>query len=203
MVQLSVECKRALTQAVEAVELASSAEVVISLRPSSTPVIVPASVCSFFGAFCGLAFLLFSPWPFSHAAILVDTCLCGLVAYLACRRSTALQRLFTPAKFAERCVELTAKAEFADRGIVETRERTGILVFVSQLERRARVIADRGVIARVEPAAFQNVVFGIERAVRDAESCERLGAAVSELRPVLEVVLPRREDDINELGDAL
>ncbi len=203
MGQLSPECKRALSEAVEAVELGSSAEVVISLKPSSAPVSVAASFCALAGALLGLVFLLFSPWPFSHAAILVDTALCGLFSYLVCRRSVLLQRLCTPSKLAERCVALAAKAEFVERGITETRERTGILVFVSQVERRAKVLADRGVVARVDADVFQKVVARIERVVSEGQDCQSLAEAVKALLPVLEEALPRREDDINELGDGL
>lgn len=203
MVPLTTEDKQALTRAVEAVELGSSAEVVVAVVPASTSPLVPALLAATMGAAFGLAFLLFSPWPFSHAAILIDSMLCGAVAYAVCHRSTWLQRVLTPVSVVKRCVQHAAKAEFVDRGVVETRGRTGLLVFVSQLECVARVVADRGVLASVDAERFQRGVARIEQLVSARRGWNELAGAVADLGPILADAFPRGDDDINELGDGL
>src|SRR3972149_10008030 len=48
-----------------------------------------------------------------------------------------------------------AMEQFSMRGIARTKDRSGILIFVSLAERYARIIADDGIAARVPPAEWQ------------------------------------------------
>jgi putative membrane protein len=200
---LTSESKQALSEAVQAVELASSAEIVVVMRPASTPALAPCSLAGALGGLLALAFLLFSPWAFSFEAMWLDTLVAGLAGAVVCRRFTGLRRLLTPRQLALHGVAQAAKAEFLDRGITETRDRSGVLIYVSQTERRASVIADRGVHAHVEPNAWQSAVEDIKRSVQQHEDGVRLAACVQALAPILQAALPRRADDINELSDAV
>jgi putative membrane protein len=200
---LTPEAKQALTAAAHEVEGVSSAEIVVSMRPSSTSLLMAATLAGAVAGVLGLAFLLFSPWPFTNEAILLDTVLFGLGGALAVRAFVGLRRLCTPPSFADHAVRQAAQAEFLARGMMETRERTGVLVFVSQLERRAAVVADRGVLAHVEPQAWQHACRAIEARVRAGEDGVALASRIRELAPLLAAALPRRADDIDELADEL
>lgn len=198
---LTPESKQALLAAVEGIERASSAEVVIAVRPSSTSALAPSGIAFALGALAGLAFLLFSPWPFSHVAILLDTALTGALSALVCWRIPALRRLLSPERLVRRDITRSARAEFVELGVCETRERTGLLVYVSQVERRAAVVADRGVTARVDPALLRAGIERIEQVVRRREDGVALAEAVRALEGALAASLPRRTDDLNELQD--
>ncbi|HEX4354118.1 MAG TPA: hypothetical protein VHZ95_14415 [Polyangiales bacterium] len=200
---LTPDSKRALGEAVSAIERASSAEVVVVMRPASTPALTACALAAGASGLIGLAFLMFSPWPFSNEAIWIDTLLSGLVGAAVCRRFGAVRRAFTLRKLAASAIAQAAKAEFVDRGICETRERSGVLLYVSQIEHGAAVIADRGVTARVDAAAWKRAVDRIEESVRTHEDGVRLADRLRELAPVLASALPHRADDINELEDAL
>jgi putative membrane protein len=200
---LTPESKVALAEAVRAIELASSAEIVVVMRPASTPALAPCALAGASGGLLGLAFLLFSPWPFSFEAMWVDTLVAGLVGALICRRFSSVRRLLTPGQLAAQGVAQAAKAEFLDRGVTETRARSGVLIYVSQIERRASVIADRGVHALVDPAAWQAAVENIKRSVRRYEDGVRLAASIRELGAILQAALPCGADDINELSDGV
>jgi len=200
---LTPESKLALAEAVQTIELASSAEVVVVMRPNSTPALAPCALAGALGGLLGLAFMLFSPWEFSFEAMWVDTLVAGLFGALVCRRFTGLRRWLTPRSLALNGVAQAAKAEFLDRGITETRDRTGVLVYVSQIERRASVVADRGVHACVESEAWQAAVADIKRCVQDHQDGVRLAEYVRALGPILASALPRRDDDINELSDGV
>jgi putative membrane protein len=203
MAYLSDASKQALNQAVVTVELESSAELVIALRPDSVPALVPGGIAACLSGLLGLAFLLFSPWPFSHGAMLIDTLLVGLVGFTLCRRWAGLRRALTPGSLSRELVLRAAKAEFLERGVAETTGRSGILVYVSQVERTACVVADRGVLGSVNAEAWQRVVERIERAARSSTDGLLLAEAITSLAPVLKECLPRQADDVNELEDAL
>lgn len=202
MGHLSEEAKVALTGAVEAIERASAAEIVIAVRPASTPALAPCALAGAISGLAGLAFLLFSPWPFSHGAIWFDTLLTGLLGAGLCLRSSALRRWCTPARVAAEAVDRAARAEFVERGISETRDRSGILVYVSQTERLARVLPDRGVLAHVDARSWHSAVDAISRSIQGGDDGALLAQAVSSLAPLLSQALPRRADDVNELEDA-
>jgi putative membrane protein len=202
MGHLTAEAKIALTDAVQAIERSSAAEIVIAVRPASTAALGPCAVAGCISGLMGLAFLLFSPWPFSHSALWLDTVLVGVLGAGLCARWSALRRWCTPRSLAEAAVDRAAKAEFVDRRMTETRDRSGILVYVSQTERLARVLADRGVLASIETRAWQSAVDTITRSVLRGDDGAKLAEAVSALAPLLSVALPRREDDVNELEDA-
>jgi putative membrane protein len=199
---LSAESKRALTAVVEAIELGSGAEIVVAVRPRSSPLVVPCALVGALAGILGLAFLLFSPWLFSHDAMLLDTVLLGLAGAWICRRVEGLQRWFIPRALAQLSVERAAKTEFVDRGVMETRERLGVLVYVSQLERAVCVVADRGVRERVESRAWDAASAELEHAVAvHDDDGVAWAAALEGFLPVLARALPRLPDDVNELED--
>jgi putative membrane protein len=200
---LTPESKQALTAAVQSIELASSAEVVVVMRPASTSALLACSLAACAGGLLGLAFLLFSPWPFTNEAIWFDTLLAGGSAAVVCWRFNGIRRWITPRSRTRREVLLAAKAEFLERGICETRERSGVLVYVSQSERCACVIADRGVRTHVDPAAWASAVAQIEASVHEHTDGVLLAGRVRALGPMLASALPRRDDDTNELDDGV
>jgi putative membrane protein len=200
MAYLTEASKAALTAAVEEVERGSSAELVIAVRAHSGS--LAADLLA--GALAGLgtlAFLLFSPFVFSLPAILLDTALFGLFGVFVCSRSPWLRHALLPAKVADANVRTAARAEFFDAGIADTSGRTGILVFVSQTERRVEVLADSGVRSAVDAAAWQAWVGALTRVVRDERDGLKLAAVVTSIAAPLAACLPRAHDDVNELGD--
>jgi putative membrane protein len=201
MGQLSEHAKAELSKAVADIEGASAAEIVIAVRPHSTPLLAPCALAALGFGLGGLAFLMFSPWPFSHLAIWLDTLLLALFGALLCRRFSMVRRWCTPRALAEASVERAARAEFVERRVFETRERSGILVYVAQTERLARVLPDRGVLERVDATQWRAAADRIVSSVRTSDDGAELARAVTALAPLLSAALPVREDDTNELED--
>lgn len=54
-----------------------------------------------------------------------------------------------------------ALGQFMMRGVSNTTERTGILIYVSLAERYARVIADEGIAAKIPQQEWQQIVDGL------------------------------------------
>ncbi|MET0284044.1 MAG: hypothetical protein ABW352_06225 [Polyangiales bacterium] len=200
MAYLTEASKAALTAAVEQVERGSSAELVIAVRAHSGSLVADL-LGGVLAALGTLAFMLFSPYPFSLSSILFDTFVCGLLGAFACSRSAGMRHLLLPRRVADANVRLAARAEFFDGGIADTSGRTGILVFVSQTERRVEVLADSGVRRAVDVATWDAWVGELKRVVRDERDGLKLAAVVSAIAQPLSACLPRAHDDVNELGD--
>jgi putative membrane protein len=202
MPYLTEAAKQALTAAVEELERGSAAEVVVAVRDKSGSMLHTDLLAGALGSLATLAFLLFSPITFSLEAILVDTFLFGQLAALACSRLPSLRFWLTPRRLAEENVQRAARAEFFDAHISETRGRTGILVYVSQTERLAEVLADSGVRNAVDVAAWEACVRRIRQVAHERDGVA-LAQSVRELSAVLTPCLPRQADDVDELPNAV
>ena len=196
--------KEALRGAVRAVEERSAAEVVILVRDRSGPYLHASLLSGAIAGYLTLWFQLFSPWEYSLLAIQIAPAVIGaLIGWL----TTALphvQRWLTPKGVRESYVRTAARAAFHDGGIADTRGRTGVLVYISRLEREAEVIADRGVRDAVDGPAWDRAALAIRSAAsaRDPDAAA-VAAAIAGLGDLLQPVLPRGADDVNELPDEM
>src|SRR5690606_17131616 len=148
-----------------------------------------------------LAFLLFSPLPFALIWFLVDPLLVGGLVALAASRLPPVRRALTPRSAREARVRVAAEATFYERGVHHTRERTGVLLYVSLLERRAVLLPDTGVSAAVRRGGWGSAAAAVQRAMDERGDGAALAGALAPLGDLLALHLPRRPDDMNELPD--
>jgi putative membrane protein len=194
--------KEALRGAVRAVEERSAAEVVILVRERSGPYLHASLLSGAIAAYLTLGFQLFSPWEYSLLLIQLAPAVVGTAIGLLTSVLPDLQRLLTPRHIREGYVRTKARAAFHDHGVADTRGRTGILVYVSRLERQAEVLADRGVRNAVEAEAWERVALAIRSAAGHRRpDAAALAIAIASLGDLLQPVLPRQADDVNELAD--
>jgi len=193
--------KTALLAAVKDVETRSAAEVVITFRGRSGTYLDADLVAGILLGVFTLWFQLFSPWEFSLPVILVGPVLAGALGAFLSSRAPNVRRLFTSRASRRERVRLASLAAFHEMGVAETRERTGVLVYVSRLERMAAVVADSGVRRRVAEGAWGDGVRTIEAAASGRDVGTAVAAAVRSLGDLLATGLPPRSDDVNELPD--
>ncbi|HEU4580536.1 MAG TPA: hypothetical protein VFS67_19905 [Polyangiaceae bacterium] len=199
---LGEEGKRALQAAVERIEAGSAAEAVVVVPVQSGCYLHADLLGGIICGWLGLGFLLLSPWFFSLASIWLDPLVCGLLGAGLVSRVPGLRRWLTPAKWRREGVLRCAQAAFVERRISETRDRSGLLIYVSQLEREAVVLADLGLRQAVSSSDWQR----LESALRDAAragDASRAARALSDFALVAQAALPRRADDLNELADSV
>ena len=193
--------KAALLAAVKDVERRSAAEVVIAFRGRSGSYFEADLIAGILLALFALWFQLFSPWEFSLPAIIVSPAVAGALGAFLSSRAPNLRRLFTSRANRRERVRLGALAAFHEMRVSETRERTGVLVYVSCLERMAVVVPDGGVLRRVATQAWDEAVRAVEAAAAGHAPGMPVAVAVRGLGELLAVALPPREDDVNELPD--
>ena len=101
-------------------------------------------------------------------------------------------------------VRQRAAAAFLENEVFRTRERIGILLFLSLLERRVIVLGDSGINARVEQHEWDAIVAGIVEGLRSGQPGKALATAI---RRCGELLAHRgvavRSDDTDELPDQL
>lgn len=122
--------------------------------------------------------------------------------FLAGRWIEPLRRLVVPAPVAERRVGQRAAAAFLDEEVFLTRDRTGVLIFVSLFEHRVVVLADSGIHRRVPEGSWDAVVAEAVIGLRAGKAGAALADAVRRVGALLaEHGVPLAADDRNELAD--
>ncbi|MFY9822545.1 MAG: hypothetical protein WAM82_14265 [Thermoanaerobaculia bacterium] len=197
---LTGESKAAFLEAVRTVEGASSAELVVAVRQRSGSYLHTSFGVGIVAGLAALAVLLYSSWSFELIWFLVDPVVAGALAGLVFFRSPLLIRAFTRRPARRSRVEVAARSVFVERRVHSTSGRTGILLYLSLLEREAVLVVDLAVEALAATDAWRAAA-EIEDAMRRGASGPEVAAKVGGLAAVLGPVLPRSEDDVDELPD--
>ena len=92
---------------------------------------------------------------------------------------------------------------FYHKDINQTVDHTGILIYISLFERNVRVIADKGINAKVEKQVWQEVVDTIVRGIKSKGHGAAIAAAVDRCAEILAGHFPLKPDDRNELGNSI
>ena len=98
-------------------------------------------------------------------------------------------------------MEEAARATFVERRVHSTTGRTGILLYVSVLEREAALVVDLGVEPLAATDGWRRAVEELETAVRGGADGNAVAARLRALGDLLAPVLPCGPDDVNELPD--
>lgn len=97
-----------------------------------------------------------------------------------------------------------AAVAFLEQEVFGTRERTGILLFVSLFERRVVLLADSGIHQQVEEEAWEEITRRLARGIREGRPGPAMVEAIRACGELLERHgVERRSDDRDELTNEL
>jgi putative membrane protein len=113
----------------------------------------------------------------------------------------AVRYRIVPASIAAEATRKAAQSLFLAHGVHQTEARTGILIYVTLAERRVEIVADAGINAKVEQAAWDELAREIVVAARAKAIADGIIAAVRRAGSLLAAHFPPRPDDRNELPD--
>jgi uncharacterized membrane protein len=94
-----------------------------------------------------------------------------------------------------------AREVFAMRGVWNTEENNGVLIYVLLADHKVEVVADRGIDARVDPQAWIRIVADMDRFFTESRFEEGAIAGVRAVSDVLAAHFPARGEGANELAD--
>jgi putative membrane protein len=196
---LDAAARAAFASAVETIESASAAEVVVAVRRRSAPYLHANLGIGAAIAIAGLAAMLFSAHEFALTSILIDPFVVGGTAGALVELLPGVKRALSPRSLRHREVVRGARATFLERGVHRTRDRSGVLVYISLLEREVVLVPDSGIERALAGDTGADATRTLTAAMADG------GAAVARelgrFAPALAAGLPRRADDIDELPD--
>jgi putative membrane protein len=114
-----------------------------------------------------------------------------------------LRMALTPKGTKHRRVQRRAVELFRITTNQRTKGRTGILLYVSLLERRAEIVADEAIHSQVEPEVWGEAMAALVTEIAAGRPGEGMVQAVEKIGEVLAKCLPPRAENPNELPDRL
>ncbi|SKA30812.1 putative membrane protein [Enhydrobacter aerosaccus] len=198
---LSSEDRARISAAIHAAEQRTSGEIVCVLAERSVdatglPILIAAVIA------------LLAPWLLVHFTmlpvaqiLLIQAALFVVLLPILCL--PRLRAALLPARVRRAIAHRVAMEQFALRGVSRTKDRTGILVFVSLAERYARIIADEGIAARVPQAEWQRAIDALIGHMRDGRIADGFIVAIDRCADVLATHFPHTDAPRDELPDRI
>lgn len=193
--------KKQIATAVETAEAKTSGEIVVCYVGQSGRYRWVYATAALMGFFLGTILALathWGSWSFNAWNLLLWQSI-GAFGTLSAFQLSALRRLLiSKAELAMR-THASAVRVFMESGIMRTRDRTGVLIYVSVFEHRVEIIADQGIHAVVGNGYWDQQVAAIILGIRAKKAGDALCTAIAEIGSKLAVHFPPRADDTNEL----
>lgn len=116
----------------------------------------------------------------------------------------AVRLRLTPRSLKRDQVRRRAQEQFLAKNLHLTRDRTGVLIFVSLAEHMAELIADEGIAAQVEADVWDRAMAALTEGLKRGEPAAGFAAAVGFCADVLAERFPADpNDNPNELADTV
>jgi putative membrane protein len=134
-------------------------------------------------AYISLSFILFFPSKYLFKKIPV------------------LKTAFMGVKRKETAVMQRAVMAFYEKGLYKTKKNTGVLFFLSLLERKVWILADKGIYEKIDQETLNKFAKSVSQGIRDGRACDALCDAIRESGELLAKHFPITLDDTDELSD--
>jgi putative membrane protein len=196
----SKEDHAAVAAAIRAAEERTSGQIVCVLaRASSAYAHVPILWASALALLTPWPLIEFTPWSVQHIFLVQ---LAVFIVFALAFSWMPLRVLLVPRAVRRARAHRAALDQFVIRRVAHTKNRSGVLIFVSLAERYARIIADDGIAAKVQGSEWQKAIDELVPHMRDGRIAQGLVAAVRRCGTVLAAHVPP-DGSPNELPDRL
>jgi len=192
--------KKAIAEAVQKAELGTSGEIVFALTDASGHYHHADLQGALAGSIIATAVYLMLPTP-QTIGMVIWIELISFALFRALIPRLPLRRWFISSREMDESVHEAAFREFYASGLYKTRELNGVLIYLSCLERRVVVLADRGIHEKMGNPHWNDVRDKIIQGIRQGKPREGICAAIETCGKALAAHFPRRTDDSNELPD--
>lgn len=115
-----------------------------------------------------------------------------------------IRRLLTPKALKRERVRRRAREQFQAKNLSATRERTGVLIYVSVAEHMAELIADEGISAKVDNVVWEGAMARLMAGFKLGRPLEGFEQAIDVCAEILSEHFPARPgDNPNELPNTV
>ncbi|MFZ8934045.1 MAG: TPM domain-containing protein [Bacteriovoracaceae bacterium] len=132
-------------------------------------------------------------WCFS-ASILAGYLLCYLDFY---------KKLFITKQEMEEEFSQRAYQSFLMNGVSQTKERNGVMLYISAFEKKAMIVSDTGIEEKIKPGTWEKVITDLISLMKTKDYTSAICQAVTQLGTLLNEHFPDHKDDEDELANKL
>ena len=115
----------------------------------------------------------------------------------------AIDRLIIPSSVKKQCVTNRAMRYFTESGIYQTKTNSGILIFVSYMERQVRIIADSGISSKISQDLWNLIADELSEEIKKENATNAFINAIEKCGILLKQNFPSDEENSNEFPDGL
>jgi putative membrane protein len=101
----------------------------------------------------------------------------------------------------EEAVREQAIKAFYEKGLYKTKANTGVLFFISLLEHKVWVLADKGIYEKIEQLTLNTFAQTVSQGIKEGRACDALCQAIRDTGKILTTHFPLTRGDTNELSD--
>ncbi len=110
-----------------------------------------------------------------------------------------LKKRFIGTRRKEEAVRLRAERAFFERELYKTKKNTGVLFFLSLLEKKVWVLADKGIYEKMDQETMNRFANEVSSGIREGRACEALSQAIWRMGGLLSQHFPITSNDTDEL----
>ncbi len=119
------------------------------------------------------------------------------------RYASTLKKPFVSRRQMAEEVDEAAITNFYLNGLHQTRDQTGIIIYVSVYERMVQVLADKGINDKVDPKVWDEVVQLVTKGIRTGAPADGICKAVAKCGELITENFPIKPDDTDELPNLI
>lgn len=112
-----------------------------------------------------------------------------------------LKTSFVGRRRLEEAVRERALRAFYEKGLYKTKANTGVLFFISLLEHKVWVLADKGINEKIDQQTLNAFAHTVSKGIKEGCACDALCQVIREAGKILAKHFPLTPGDTNELTD--
>lgn len=213
--KLSTSDRENIKEAIENAEKNTSGEIVTAIIKESSDYAFYELVTALIGGFLTYLYCIFSYekiaqwleglfWDYSEiyvvsflgAVVIISV---GIIYLLT--NISGVDRFIVPGRIISKRVNQRVKTHFLEAGLSNTRDHTGILIFISYREKRIELLADSGINNLIPEEKWKSIVNNLIADIKNKKTGTGIVKAVEECGKILSEHFPIKSDDTNELPD--
>ncbi len=148
----------------------------------------------------GFNFLFSSPMSevLTYQVQVLVFLICSLVF-----RLDAVKMYLIPTVVKQQRASRAAREQFVRQGLHTTKDRTGILIFVSVAEHYVEIIADKGINDKIDENYWRTAIDEFSQLLKQGKTCDGFLAAIAQCHKELATHFPAKDSNPNELPNHL
>jgi len=193
----------ALSRAVADFEQYSSTELVVTVAKRSHDYANTAWTAAAISTFIAFSLFMLLDYEFFDNHIYLGTIITFCAVFGLVYGLSPFKKLLTPAATRQYFCQTAAYALFAEQGVYKTKKHTGVLVYISLLEKSVVIVADTTVADAFGEKGLANIRQNFLAIFEQNNPAIALLDTINAIAPTFGKALPRQADDEDELSNTI